>query len=353
MLTVLCYAAARLGSVSAACKALKAAPTYTAVHKALLATLPDLQELQRRLNHALQTRLPKALYRKPQPIAIDLYLNPYHGTYLNDPDEVYRSQPKDGTTHFHAYATAYVIRKGCRFTLALAYVRQGEALEQVIQRLLRQVTSVGVRVRYLLLDRGFWSVNVIRYLQAARRPFLMPVPCRGRKADHPEGPGGTRVLHLRTTSGWDHYTLTNEQGRRATVSICVKCRNRRGERQQHGRQALVYAFWGLTPVSYQWVKETYRSRFAIETSYRQLRQARIYTCTQDPLLRLLYIALALILRNVWVWLHWEVLAHPRRGQRRVDLNQLPFAALLLWLQNWAEQTLGVCDQTPTHRPIPT
>jgi putative transposase len=115
---------------------------------------------------------------------------------------------------------------------------------------------VGVRVRYLLLDRGFWSVNVIRYLQAARRPFLMPVPCRGRKADHLQGPGGTRVFHLRRKSGWDRYTLTNEQGRRATVSICVKCRNRRGERQQHGRQALVYAFWGLVPTSYQWVKET-------------------------------------------------------------------------------------------------
>src|SRR6202042_3119463 len=50
MLTVLCYAAARLGSLSAACKALVAAPTYTALHKALLATLPTLNELQRRVN---------------------------------------------------------------------------------------------------------------------------------------------------------------------------------------------------------------------------------------------------------------------------------------------------------------
>jgi hypothetical protein len=27
---------------------------------------------------------------------------------------------------------------------------------------------------------------------------------------------------------------------------------------------------GLAPGSYQWVKETYRTRFAIETTYRQL-----------------------------------------------------------------------------------
>jgi putative transposase len=42
-----------------------------------------------------------------------------------------------------------------------------------------------VRPRYLLLDRGFYSVSVVRYLQAARYPFLMPVPAKGRKADHP------------------------------------------------------------------------------------------------------------------------------------------------------------------------
>ena len=116
---------------------------------------------------------------------------------------------------------------------------------------------------------------------------------------------------------------------------------------------MVYAFWKLVPSSYQWVKETYRRRFAIETTYRQLRQARIRTCTPDPLLRFLYIAIALLLRNVWVWLHWEVLAQPRRGRRRIDLNQLPFQAMLLWLQHEAEQTLGVCDEAPTHRPILT
>ena len=38
-------------------------------------------------------------------------------------------------------------------------------------------------------------------------------------------------------------------GRTATVPICVKCRNRRGERGRHGREALVYACWGYRPGS--------------------------------------------------------------------------------------------------------
>src|SRR5947209_10411979 len=76
LLTVLFDAAARITSLAAACKALLGAPSDTAAHDALLATLPQIQELQRRVNRALQGDLPKALRRR-QPTAIDLHLIPY------------------------------------------------------------------------------------------------------------------------------------------------------------------------------------------------------------------------------------------------------------------------------------
>jgi putative transposase len=353
LLTVLFYAAARVISRAAACASLRDAPSDSAMHAALRATLPEIPELQRRLNRALQGDLPKALRRRRHPLAIDLILIPYHGEPLEDASEVYRGQAKSGTTHFHAYATAYVIKKGQRFTVALAYVRKGDDMADVIKGLLRQAAKAGVRPRYLLLDRGFYSVGVIRYLQAARYPFLMPVPAKGRKADHPKGPSNTRVFHLQKRSGWGQHTLRNAAGQKATISVCVKCRNLRGERHKHGRQALVYGYWGLSPSSGQWLYETYRLRFGIEASYRQLHQARIRTCTRDPLLRLLYVGLALILRNVWVWLHWDVLSHPRRGRRKVDLNQLVFRKMLVGLQHLAEALFGVCDDIRSKHPIPT
>jgi hypothetical protein len=348
---VLCYAAARLISLAAACAALTKAPSDQAVRDALLALLPDLQELQRRINRALAGDLPKALRRRRQALAVDLTLIPYHGRPLHDADEIYRSQPKHGTSHFHAYATLYVVRKGQRFTLALTYVRQGEPLAEVVQRLLRQAAKTGVRPRLLLLDRGFFSVDVIRYLQAARVAFLMPVVCRGRKPDHPKGPSGTRVFLTWKRSGWGTYTLTNATKRKATVGICVKCRNYRGAWRRQGRQRLVYAYWGLKPSSFIWVRETYRLRFGIESSYRQLHQARIRTTTRDPLLRLLFVGLALILRNVWVWLHWEVLSHPRRGGRRLDLAQLPFRAMLSWLRHLCESFFGFQDSRCSDHPV--
>jgi Transposase DDE domain len=348
---VLCYAASRILSLAAACAALRDAPSDTAAHDALLATLPDYAELQRRLNRALQGDLPHALRRRRQPLAADLVLIPYHGKPLHSPEEVYRSKAKSGTSHFHAYATAYVTRKGQRFTVALTPVGRSDALPDVLRRLLREAARAGVRPRYLLLDRGFCSVDVIRYLQSGRYAWLMPLVLRGRKADHPKGPSGSRVCASRKRSGWAEYTMTNAAKRTARFRVCIKCRNRRGERGRHGREALVYAFGGpLHPSSYAWVKETYRRRFAIETSYRQMHQARVRTCTRDPLLRLLYVGIALLLRNVWVWLHWQVLAHRQGGGRRIDLGRLSFRKMLVWLQHWAEARLGIHDEIATeHR----
>src|SRR5260370_17314667 len=59
--TVLFYAAARTASLAAACAALRDAPSDTAAHDALLATLPPLAAFQRRLTPALQRALPPDL----------------------------------------------------------------------------------------------------------------------------------------------------------------------------------------------------------------------------------------------------------------------------------------------------
>ena len=122
--------------------------------------------MQRRLNAALAGHLPKVLRRRLQKLAIDLTLIPYHGRPFRDLNEIYRGQAKSGTSHFHAYATAYVIRHGHRYTVALTGVQKGEPLKDVVQRLLQQAARVGVRTRLILLDRGFYSVAVVRYLQA-------------------------------------------------------------------------------------------------------------------------------------------------------------------------------------------
>lgn len=358
--SVLLWAAARVTSLAAACAALQGVPCDQAVRDALLATLPVFAEVQRRLNRALAAGLPQVLRRRRgQDLALDLTLLPYYGQPQSAAHELYRGASKAGTKQFHAYATAYVIFQGCRYTLALRSVHHADPWSQIVGDLLRQVRRTGVRVRCLLLDRGFYSVDVIRYLQAARCPFIMPVIRRGRKPSDSRGPSGTWALTTWQRSGWTNYTL-EEKGRqrRATVDIAV-CRHRLPEQTRSGRrlpgrrlQVWLYAVWGLPPRPVAWVRDTYRRRFGIESSYRQLNQTRIRTSSRSPLLRLLFVGLALVLRNVWVWLHWEVLAQKRRGKRRVDLDQLPLRALMHWLQEVIEAAFGVKATLPAQRPWP-
>src|SRR5215204_2977020 len=112
VLAVLAYAAARLCSLHDACLRLANAPDSDTVLDRLHRQLLSADELDRRVRRALASQLPRALRRGRWRIAIDTTLIPYHGLPFLDLSEIYRGQAKSGTTHFHAYATAYVVREG-------------------------------------------------------------------------------------------------------------------------------------------------------------------------------------------------------------------------------------------------
>jgi putative transposase len=283
VLSVLFAAAARISSIHETCGRLAKAPCEETFTAALYPQLVDVEEVQRRVNAAFAGHLPRALRRRRKrslTMAVDLTLLPYYGEHALDDPQIYRSQAKRGTNSFFAYATAYLVLHGERFTLAVVPVTRSESLKQVLQELLAAVSKAGLKIGLLLLDRGFYSVEVIRYLQHARRPFLMPVVCHGRKADHPSGPSASNVFKAMKKCGWHTYTLQDARKNKATVSICVKrarYKNKHGKRKS---ETWVYAYWGIAPKRVDWVRDTYRRRFGIETSYRQMNQCRIRTTTK-------------------------------------------------------------------------
>ena len=83
----------------------------TALEDGLPKTFPVLE---RRLNEALVGHLPRRMTRRAWAIAIDLHLNPYYGQPQRSRNEIYYGQPKQGTTKFHAYASACIVEHGRR-----------------------------------------------------------------------------------------------------------------------------------------------------------------------------------------------------------------------------------------------
>jgi hypothetical protein len=352
LVTVLVAAAAAASSIAAVCRRLRGLPSDHTVRTALHAQLPGVDPLAGRLNAALAVGLPRAVRRRPLDVAFDLTLDPYYGQPEARLEEVYRGRHSRGTNRSHADATACVVAHGLRFTLAVLAVEKGTPRVAVVAALLRRVRGLGVTVRRVLLDREFFSAAMVGSLKGARVPFLMPVAFLGKPPKGAPGPHSLRRFRTWKTSGWaEHWLTPHGGGRRAKVAVCVCCRNYHGRWDKHGRKPMVYASWGLGRPDPRWVFRLDRTRFGIESSYRQLYQAKAMTTSRSPRLRLLLVGLALLLRNLWVSLHWEVLSRPRRGRRAVCLDRLRFPDLLQWLLHGVEQRYGAVDQTITERKL--
>ncbi len=327
---VVLRAAARLISVFAACRDLSDAPSQQAVFDALEAGLPrTLPVLENRLNQALIGALPRRMRRRAWQVAIDWHVVPYYGEPQHSRNEIYDGKPRQGTSRFHAYATACIVQYGERYTLALTWVRRHETTVVVLRRLLARIREIGLKIKGLLLDRAFFSCPVAAFLQGDRVPFLMPVMFRGRKPKKRRAPQGLQWIK-RQKAGWYAHTLKRGT-QSACVQICVAYRTRRHPKSKtRGTQKLLFAAWRMHGAPTE-IRERYRKRFGIESSYRQLRQARIYTCTRNPRLRLVFVAVALILRNLWVWIHTTILADGRGEMRPLRLERLRFKRLLDWI----------------------
>ncbi len=83
----------------------------------------------------------------------------------------------------------------------------------------------------------------------------------------------------------------------------------------------------------------------IETRYRVKNQARIRSTTKNPVLRLLYVALAFILVNLWVYLLWQVVSTTRLGGRWAFQEQFPVKTMLSFIRQVIER------QFPLNRSV--
>jgi hypothetical protein len=330
VLGIVLRAAGRSISVTAACRDMVNAPSDQALLTALEEGLPKtLPVLERRLNDSLTGPLPSRMRRRAWPVAIDWHLQPYYGLPHKSRNEIYYGKPKQGTKKFHAYASACIVEYGRRYTLALTWVRRHESMVKVLRRLLAQIRKIGMKTRYVLLDRAFFNVPVVQFLREENLPFLMPVMFRGRRSKKHRRATGLHAIRKKS-AGWHTHTMKNRK-QQVTVRICVGYRTHRNRKDgKRVQQKLLFAAWRVngTPTE---IRECYRLRFGIETSYRQMRQARIYTCTRNPRLRLFFLAVGLILRNIWVWLHQTRFAEGSQDNPTIRLELLRFKRMLEWI----------------------
>jgi hypothetical protein len=339
LLDLLLLTAALASSLSACVRRFAFPFSHETARQALDANLPPLAALADGLVDALHSYLPRAFRRRAWDVALDRHDVPFYGARRTP--YVLGGPKKHGTNRFFSYATAVVVHQGQRWCLGVTALAAADG-EPAVGTLLEQLRHRGIRVRCLLLDRGFFSGHVILALQARKVPFVLGVPRKGGRWDR---------LWKQPSGGVTRWEWKTERGARPVAVAMVRvCRRLDGTWRRE-----VYAFAGIGPdrgvrryQRAQFYRRLAAKRFGIETSYRQLNQGKALTTTTDPRRRLWWLGLGLLLRQVWVWCQRQLAP---RGTRWCDWQ--PQAELrLVWLLQWVAEAIEKHYPAPQNIPLP-
>jgi putative transposase len=341
VLNVLLKAAVERRSIEAVCADLTDVVDSNTVREAINRVLrvEDLRQHETEFNAALSECIPAAMPKRGLEMAIDFHDEPFYGK--TEPLQGYtcRGEAQEGTTHFWRIASLYVIWRQVRITLALTYVLPTHSVLSVLQRLLTRSAALGFHAKVLYLDKGFCNGACISYLHKTRQPTVIACPIRGKP-----GKAGTRALcqgrqHYRT-----RYTFTDGTSADLAVVPTLKLNRKTAQRQ---RMWLVYVLIHLD-WSAKKTQQRYRRRFGIESSYRELGQVRAFTNSRNAALRFFYLALGLLLVNVWTYLRCACTRLIGHGPFRLDLVAFRLARFIAFLRRAIERAYGTTDSIPIY-----
>jgi hypothetical protein len=297
----------------------------------------DLHELERRVNQALVAGLPRRLWKTRLQVAIDLHDKPFYGHTPELLAHTCRGPARKGTTRFFRLATAYVIFKNIRVTLAVLFVRPEDGLPELVAALLRRLRILGLKIRRLYFDKAFCTTPVLRYIEKSGWPAILACPIRGKK-------GGTRGLCQGQASYQTHHTFKSQKYGAYTAPVTVaRTYTSRKRSKRKGRRAtwLVFVVLNCT-LAPNTVRKCYRRRFGIETSYRCMGQVRAWTTSRNAALRFLLMSLGFILVNLWLELRWRFCQlKQRHGPRQIDVKRFELQRMLAFLNRAIERIYGV------------
>ncbi|MFC7200748.1 ISH3 family transposase [Halospeciosus flavus] len=301
-----------------------------------LHTVPA-DDLEAAVNDIFAQQAAMILGPGPRIICLDFVDIHYHGCPHADASELCHTKPRDGTSKCHRYLAGFVLCRAKPLVVAVTPVRGDESKSDAVERLLDHVAALPFTVAGLLADRGFYNGASIERLDAVA-PVALPIVRRGKQV----------AEKLDTTvSYWTEYVMYegSERELRFPLAVCVSYQQ--GNRGKHGLLVRAYVACDLTDRTPKEVEALYQKRSAIETAFRTMREARARTSTTDPAVRLLFILVSFLLRNLWVIVRWGVLATPRRGGRALPV-WFRFEVFREWVDHALDDTLSRKWEAPTN-----
>ena len=221
-------------------------------------------------------------------IAFDVTTEPFYGETCG----LYTigCENQNGYDHeFHFLVISLINKKKDeKIPLACIPVHYGFDFGNAIKSLLAYANKL-FRIRFVLLDRWFYSINVINGLKGFR--YIMLIPKKDQKIkDLCEKVGEAGYYHQRLFSS---ATLQEATTRIVLVRDKIKIKNEEKE--------IVWSFaTNMIFDDYYTYVEFYKKRWRIETNFRVEDEAKIKSKSVFPVIRYFYFMTSLLLHSIWL-----------------------------------------------------
>src|ERR1044072_3349527 len=116
-------------------------------------------------------------------VAIDTHNIPYYGTPTPD---VVGGPKKQGTKQFFCYATAVLLHKRRRYSIALEPVFPHTKPHEIVRVLLDQIAEKGLKIRGVTLDTAFDRGDTLLLLQERKLAYSIPLRRIGNARNAPQ-----------------------------------------------------------------------------------------------------------------------------------------------------------------------
>ena len=239
----------------------------------------------------VQRCIKAGMLKKAVTVAIDGHNIPCHS---NNEELTIKSKPKGGTSKMEAYVTIQIV-DDVRLTLAALSHTKDDNNAGLVRRTIGNVRDLSVKVKRLLLDRGYYSVNVLKVLREMRVPYIMMVkkskPIQRLVKDYHNGVGKQTV----------QYTVKSKNGSERIRLLIVK----RKDADSHKKITDKYVVLAYRSRRKKVkdiiadIPEEYRKRWGIETGYRNIGFMRAKTRSMIPGVRQFLFLFSAAVANLW------------------------------------------------------
>ena len=253
-----------------------------------------LKRCQKVTDRTVRQMRRRGMFRKPVDVAIDKHLVCRYDRFDRIVNTI-KSKYKRGTCNFNCLATVNCIVEDSRAFLGAKLFLRGQSNSQTISELIEGCRRKGIAIRSLKMDREFFAVDIMNMLDETGIAFTIPaIKTQGIKKAINEFKQGVRDVVSR-------HSITSADGNTADFTLIILDRGD-GKFFTFATNASigeVLAYNSGAMKRAEGFAEEYRSRWGVETAYKDYESARPRTTSRNESVRILLLFMPIFMYNAW------------------------------------------------------